>query len=217
MAFLNSVALASRTQPLAPQPRLSAPVQAHADCSRASTRGVDRIEHSDAKASPNAATHAPGTANNAALLPLLVAGGLLIGAAVLAGPELAGIGLAEGGSMAADGAALAGGAIATGASMTEGAAEVGSVVARSGTFLATAAREAAAEYRAGAAKLANLDYTDPKQLGKLLGAQGWSATEELGRSSVVGAGLAGGAWAFQAAAAAIARLSGSATVDASQR
>jgi hypothetical protein len=62
-------------------------------------------------------------------------------------------------------------------------------------FLAAAGRALGAEYRAAAAKFAEPGVRDPQQLGKALGAQAWTATEEFGRGSIVGAGLTGGAWA----------------------
>jgi len=106
-------------------------------------------------------------------LPVLAAAALVAGGAVVALPtlEAAAVGIAA------------------------GAERFGSAFARGNGFAKTTARALATEYRAAAGSVASARFTDPQELGKALGAQCWTATEELGRSIVVGAGLAGGAWA----------------------
>jgi hypothetical protein len=84
---------------------------------------------------------------------------------------------------------------AAGAGAAEAAGSIGSAFARGAAFAKTAAREFAAQYRDAAAEVADIKWSDPQVLGKTLGAQAWTATEELVRGAIAGAGLAGAAWA----------------------
>jgi hypothetical protein len=81
--------------------------------------------------------------------------------------------------------------------MADGAQSVASAVASAGGFAKVALREFATEYRAAAGQVADLKLTDPHVLGKTLGAQAWTGTEEVVRGAIVGAGFAGAAWAVE--------------------
>lgn len=115
-------------------------------------------------------------------LPVVVAAGLVAGGAVVALPALE----------------VAGGMVAA------GVRTVGASLAKSGPYATTALRDFATKYREGAAEVRGLKLGDPHVLGETLGAQAWMSTEEIARSTVVGAGLGGGAWAAQKLCSAVA-------------
>jgi hypothetical protein len=141
------------------------------------------LMRADVVARPNAKP-SPGEPNltppeSSAGLPVLVAAGLIAGGVAVIVPPLE----------------VAGGAIA-------GAVDsLGAALGRGSAFTSAAAREFATQYREDASAAAGLKFADPHELGRAAGAQAWLATEELLRSAVVGAGLAGGAWAAEKAAA----------------
>lgn len=166
-----------------PRPGAGVPPRIAAEAApKAAGLGADRIDVPVARQpAPPGHSGPPARADSR---PLLLAGAVVAaGVAVIAAPELE--------------AAFA---------ASEGLAAVGAVLARGGAFLADVGREIGPAFRAGASKFTDLKYTDPKELGRALGEQAWTATEELGRGSLVGAGLAGGAAAAHQLGASVVHL-----------
>jgi hypothetical protein len=130
---------------------------------------VDRILRPDAAPSPAPAVGASAHGGDA--LPVLVAAGLLVGGAAVALPALD---LAGAGAL---GARALGG------------------VAGGGRYVRDAVVDFATAYRTGAARLKSVELRDPHAVGKSLGEQAWTSTEEGLRSGVTGAIFGGSAWA----------------------
>jgi hypothetical protein len=173
MSFIGPAAQPS----LVPRPQPQAPPRPPATAD-AVTPSVDRIARPQAAPSPGSADRRP--ADPAAAVPILVAAGALAGGAVLAAaPALAAAG--EAGSAAA---------------------AVSARLSRAGAYVQTAAREGATHFRAAAEHVTRLDYRDPHAVGAALGEQAWTASEELARGAIVGAGVASGTWAAKTVAGA---------------
>jgi hypothetical protein len=124
------------------------------------------------RAEPSPAARSTAISSGGAGLPVLIAAGLLAGGTIAVAPALEG-------SAAATLAAARG----IGAAFGHDA------------YAATALRDFAAKYRAGAAHVAHLDVRDPHAVGSALGAQAWTSTEELVRGAISGAVMGGSAWA----------------------
>jgi hypothetical protein len=178
----------------APAPRPgSAPAAASVHPPSTAALAADRIARPAAHPLERPAGATPLRPGDA--LPLLAAVALVSGAAVLAAP--------------AAGAASAG--------LMDAAAAAGSGMTRGAAFVKVAARAFGVAYHEGARHAAALDIGDARALGKMLGAQSWTATEELVRGAVAGAALAGGAQAAEGIAHAVGRAFAPGTPRASQR
>ncbi len=94
------------------------------------------------------------------------------------------------------GAVVALPAIGLGAgALAEAASTLGGSLGRGADYVKTAVTDISAEYRAGAGRLARLEVRDPHAVGKAIGAQAWTSTEETVRGSIAGAAFGGSAWA----------------------
>jgi hypothetical protein len=77
----------------------------------------------------------------------------------------------------------------------EAASALRGSLGRGADYVKSAVTDISAEYRAGAGRVATLEVRDPHAVGKAIGAQAWTSTEEAVRGSIAGAAFGGTAWA----------------------
>ncbi len=181
-----------------------APPAPSAHSPSARTLAGDRIARPAVHAPERPATATPLGPGDA--LPVLAAAALLSGGAMLAAPA---VGAAVAGLTDTTSAVVAG--------LTDATSAAGDGLSRGAAFARTAGRAFGLAYHDGAQRAAGLDLGDAHAVGEMLGAQTWTATEELMRGAVVGAALAGGAQAAEGLSRAVGHALAPAAPHAAQR